>query len=123
MTHDQIIDRLWADSPLFLSREAFERTLEGWEIHRVEGPLGLAGVVITKGPEFHYAKFDPAYQVTRSDLRRWPGELVERYGYAITRTPKEDTRQQRFNERLGFERVGEDEYDIHYRINRFRVKD
>lgn len=123
MERHEIIGRLYQDSPLFYTREQFERTLDGWQIHEVYGASGIAGVVITRGPEFHFAKWDPAYQVSRADLRRWPGELIEQHGYAITRTPKYDKRQQRFNERLGFERVGEDEYDIHYRITRLRVKD
>lgn len=121
MTRTEIIDRLWADSELFLNREEFERRLEGWEIHEVHGVETLAGVVLTNGPEFHFVKWDPTFQVRREILRRWPGELIEKYGYAKTRTPKEDTRQQRFNERLGFERVGEDEYDIHFRITRSRI--
>jgi hypothetical protein len=123
MTEAEIIDRLWQDSPLFLTREQFGQTLQGWEIHRVHGAAGLAGVVITKGPEFHFSKFDPHYQVTRADLARWPGDLIAKYGYALTRTPKDDTRQHRFNARLGFVKVGEDQYDIHLRITRMRGKD
>lgn len=123
MDRAQIIDLLWDDSPLFLSREAFAEALSAWEIHLVESLNGLAGVVITKGPEFHFKKLDPSYQVTRADLRRWPGELIAKYGYAHTRTPRDDLRQQRFNERLGFRRTGEDQYDIHYRITHLRVKE
>jgi hypothetical protein len=123
MNRAALIEMLWADSVLFVPREEFEQLLDGWEITPVYGANGLAGAVVTKEAEFHFAKFDPTYQVTRADLRRWPGELIERYGYALTRTPRHDTRQQRFNERLGFVRVGEDEYDIHYRIERLRVKE
>lgn len=123
MTEAQIIERLWLESPLFLTRAEFEQSLQGWQIETVQGPAGVAGVVLSKGPEFHFAKFDAAFQVTREILRRWPGELIERHGYALTRTPKEDTRQRRFNERLGFQAVGEDEFDVHYRITRMRGKD
>lgn len=123
MERREIIDRLYQDSPLFSAREQFEQTLDGWDIQEVHGANGIAGVVVSKGPEFHFAKWDPAYQVTREDLRRWPGELIAAHGYALTRTPKEDARQRRFNERLGFVAVGEDEYDVHYRITAFRHKE
>jgi hypothetical protein len=118
-----IIGRLWETSPLFLTREEFERSLDGWEIDPVYGVSGeVIGVFLVKGPDFHYAKFDPNYQVGRDILRRYPGELITRHGYATTKTPKDDTRQQRFNERLGFYRMGEDEYDVLYRIDKLRLR-
>jgi hypothetical protein len=115
-----LIDRLWSDSPLFLSREEFARTLDGWELEPVMQDGKLAVIFVTKGPEFHFAKLDPAYQCTREILRRFPGEVIERHGYALTKTPKDDLRQMRFNQRLGFYRIGEDEYDIHLRIDTMR---
>jgi hypothetical protein len=123
MERAQIIDRLWEESPLFLTREQFEQTLLGWKLEVVHGPSGVAGVVVSKGAEFHFSKWDASFPIGRDILRRWPGELIAKYGYALTRTPKEDTRQRRFNERLGFEAVGEDQFDIHYRITRLRVKE
>ena len=121
MRRDTLLELLWAHSPLFIGREQFAKALEDWEIHELHGPNGLAVLFVVKGPEFHFAKLDADYQVTRDDLRRWPGDLIAKYGYAETRTPKHDTRQRRFNERLGFRRVGEDEHEIHYRIDKLRV--
>jgi hypothetical protein len=115
-----IIGRLWEDSPLYLSREEFQQSLDGWTLDPVEHEGKVVGVFVVKGPHFHFAKFDPSYQAGRSILRRYPGELIRQHGYACTLTPKEDERQQRFNERLGFYRTGEDEYDIHYRIDAMR---
>lgn len=123
MHRNDIIDRLWQDSPLFLTREAFQRTFDGWDFHEVEGDTAGLAVVVTRGPEFHFAILEDGFQVTRAHLRRWPGELIARHGYAQTRTPKEDARQLRFNRRLGFEVIGEDAYDVHQRITRLRVKD
>lgn len=116
-----IIGRLLEDSPLFLSRAEFEKTLEGWEIEPVHGADGVIGCFLTKGPELHFQKFDST-PVGRQHLKRL-AELIERYGYAQTRTPKDDDRMCRFNERLGFYRTGEDEFDIHYRIDRIRAKE
>lgn len=118
-----LIGKLWADSPLFLTRAEFEKTLEGWTLEPVYKDGEVAVVFVVKGPEFHFQKFDPSYQAGREILRRYPGELIARYGYALTRTPKDDTRQQRFNERCGFFRIGEDENDIHYKIDNFRIKE
>jgi hypothetical protein len=117
-----IIGRLWADSPLCLTREQFERSLEGWEIDPVYGADGLAvGVFLVKGPELHFSKFDKT-AVTREHLRKLT-DLIKTHGYATTRTPKDDERMLRLNKRLGFYHVGEDEFDIHLRIDKFRVKD
>jgi hypothetical protein len=115
-----LIDRLWQDSPLFLARDEFAKTLEGWTLEPVEHDGEVVGVVVVNGPRFHFAKFTPEFQVGRSILRKYPGELVARHGFAETSTPKDDTRQQRFNERLGFRKVGEDAFDIHYRITELR---
>jgi hypothetical protein len=115
-----LIAALWKDSPLFLTLEEFTRGLEGWQLDPIPGPQGVAGVVVHKGPQFHFAKFDPSFQVGRDILKRYPGELIARYGYAETKTPIDDARQQRFNARLGFVEVSRDDLDITYRINRMR---
>ena len=116
-----LVGALWEHSPLFVSREEFERTLDGWTLEPVHDAAGEVAVIfVVKGPEFHFCKLDETYQATREILRRYPGELIARHGYALTRTPKEDRRQRRFNERLGFYAVGEDEHDVHYRIDKLR---
>lgn len=115
-----IVGRLWEDSPLFLTREEFEATLQGWTIDPVEVDGRTIGVVLVKGPEFHFSKFDET-PVGRAMLRKYPGSLIEQYGYALTRTPKDDERMLKFNERLGFFVIGEDEYDVHLRIEKRRV--
>lgn len=122
MQRAAIIDRLWEDCPLFLTRSEFERTLDGWDIEEVRDDNGMA-VVVSKGAEFHFQILDHGFQVTREHLRRWPGALIAKYGYAVTRTPKDDERQIRFNRRLGFEVVGEDDFDYTMRITHLRVKD
>ncbi len=120
---DDLIGRLWQDSPLFLSRAEFAKTLEGWTFDPVyDADNEMTGVFLVNGPTFHFAKFTDA-PATKSILRKYPGQLIEQHGYALTSTPKDDARQLRFNSRLGFFKVGEDEYDIHLRIDRSRVKE
>lgn len=118
------IDLLFANTFLFITREQFEQTLDGWEIEPILSPGGEVGAVfVSKGPEFHFQKFDASIQATRAHLKKYPGEIIATHGYALTKTPHTDTRQRRFNERLGFFKVGEDESFIHYRIDQLRKKE
>jgi hypothetical protein len=120
-----VVDLLWqqARERLYITREQFEQSLEGWFLDTIHGPNGIAIVFVVKGPMFHFAKFDPTVKATRDHLRKYPGSLIAKYGYATTTTPKEDTRQRRFNERLGFFQTGEDDLDIHYRIEKLKFKE
>ncbi len=120
-TREQCIDLMFAKFPLYLTKEQFIASFHGWGFDAVHRPDGTIGAIFTfKGPEFHFAKFGSDIQASRVHLKKYPGELIARHGYALTKTPKTDTRQQRFNERLGFYRIGEGEFDIHYRIDHLR---
>lgn len=121
----EIIELLWqqARDSLYISPEQFAQNLDGWEFDPLHNDKGLCAVFVVKGPEFHFAKFDDQVQISRAHIRQYPGALIERYGYALTRTPRSDTRMLRFNERLNFYRVGEDEFDIFFRIDHLRFKE
>lgn len=120
---ERCIDLLFADTPLFLTREQFSQSLDGWELEPVLRADGSIFVIfVVKGPEFHFAKFGDE-TASMAQLRKYPGELIAKYGYALTKTPKAATRQQRFNERLGFYRIGEDQFDVLYRIDHLRKKE
>jgi len=49
-------------------------------------------------------------------IREFLRPIIERHGYAITHCPRDDERQQRFNLKLGFTVVGENEFHIVFRI-------
>jgi hypothetical protein len=115
-----IIERLWKDSFLFITRDEFEISLLGWTIDPVYSNGEVAAVFLVNGPKFHFAKFDHKLQAGKAILRKYPGELIAKYGYAETSTPKEDSRQLRFNRRLGFFVTSEDEFDFHLRIEKMR---
>ncbi len=118
---EQCIALMFAESPLYLTKAQFTESLEGWTldpVYRQDGTIGA--VFAVKGAEFHFAKFGADIQATREHLKKYPGSLIQQYGYALTRTPKTEIRQQRFNERLGFFRVGEDGWDVHFRIEKLR---
>lgn len=109
-----LIGKLHAQSPLYLTREQFAQTLEGWDIEPVEQDGVVIGCFVVKGPEIHYAKWDST-PVSKRHLKRIDA-LIEQHGYAQTATPKDDVRQQRFNTRLGGRIVGETEHDVIFRF-------
>ncbi len=116
-----IVQRLWEkDEPLlFISKEQYVKSLEGWEIVAVPGAGGeFAFVALVNGPEFHFQSFGTKAPLTRKTIHTFLARIIQQNGYAQTRTPKDDSRQHRFNRLLGFVVVGEDEYDVIYRIER-----
>lgn len=118
MSRENLLHRLWADSPLFLPFEDFARSMEGWSIEPVEQGGRTIGVFTVKGAEIHFQKFDDT-PAAKAHLVRL-AEVIREHGHAITRTPKEDERQLRFNRRLGFYPISEGEFDIVQRIDTMR---
>lgn len=117
---DDLMDRIWAqlEPEVFITRAQFERGLDGWEIEPVEIDGELAFVAFTKGPEFHFTSFDAGYPITRDMIWTRLTTIIDKHGFATTRTPKnESPRQHRLNKRLGFVEVGSDEFFIHYRLD------
>lgn len=122
MSVDQLIERLWqqARQTLYIDRESFVRSLDGWAIDPQNNDDGeLAVVWLTKGPQLHFATFG-RWCATREDIRKRVGTLIDQYGHAETFTPIEDSRQHRFNKLLGFTATHEDASYIHYKIERLR---
>lgn len=119
MTTD-IRDRLWeqAEPHLFIAKDEFLKNLDGWEIKPVEVDGELAFATLVKGPAFHFQSFGTRHPISLRMIKEFLRTLIDQHGYATTKTPKEDTRQHRFNRLLGFQAVGEDEFDIHYRIEK-----
>lgn len=105
----------------FLTRTQYLAGLREWDVkpHTVQGET--VAVVATKGPEFHYVTLGSRWTLTRSDLRALLQPILDEHGCVRTRTPVEDTRQQRFNERIGFERAGVDEFYIYYEMKVLRL--
>lgn len=114
-----IIDKLWKqlEPIVFITRGQFERGLEAWEIESVEIDGEPAFAVLRNGPEIHWAIFETGTPLTMAMMRDWINPTLDRYGFAVTRTSKEDLRQQRINRRMGCYATGEDEHFIHYRLD------
>ncbi len=119
MTDAEIIDLLWeqASRVLFVTKEQFADSLDGWHLGTIYDAGELVVITVTKGPEFHFRTL--GRPVSRKIVRETMEAIIAAHGHVITRTPKEEERQHRFNRVIGFEPVGEDELDIHYRMERF----
>jgi len=113
-------DILWekAQEQLYISKEEYLTSLEGWDIvpHYVDKEL--AWVTLQKGPLFHFHSVGQTRALPARRLRAFLQSIIDAHGYAETRTPKDDERQHRFNRIYGFKVVGEDEFDTHFRIER-----
>jgi len=116
------IEILFEQSPLFISLDQFAQSLQDWTLEPVCHEDGeIAMIYLIKGAEFHFATCGRPLQIGRRHLNRL-AQLLAEHGHVLTRTPKTDLRQQRFNQRLGFYPVAEDAFDIHYRIDHLRRK-
>lgn len=120
MSHE-IIRMLWEidKDKLFISEQDYFNSFSNCELTPIYTDNVITGVVITKGAEIHYQVFGKMV-ITKAMMRQFLADLILKYGFAFTRVPKDNIRQQRLNERIGFFKVGEDEFDIHYRVERIR---
>lgn len=122
MAREEIVDRLWqkCEPLLFIPKEVFVRSLVGWEVAAVEIDGVPSFITAVKGAHFHFDTLDTGRQITRKMIRDFLRPILTEHGYAMTKTPIEDTRQQRFNIAMGFEEVLRDGYDVHFRLSRIR---
>lgn len=113
-----LLEALWRqDEPnIFLSHKQFIDSFDGWDVQPHEADGKLVGVTMTKGPEFHFATFGQKWGLRRADIRHYLLPILKAHGYVLTKTPKDDTRQARFNHLIGFRVVGSDEFYTHYRL-------
>lgn len=120
LTVDSLKDMLWekAEPFLFITKEAFLINLDSWEIEAVEHEGELVAILVTKGPEMHFQ--GTGLPIPRKIVFGVLQKIIDQHGYALTKTPKDQTRQHRFNALIGWKAVGEDAYDIHYRIDALR---
>lgn len=118
-----LLDELWekASEKLYMERETFNMSLVGWSVEPMMLSGERVGIMMKKGPEFHFTLLGTRRAMPLRAIKEWLDPQLEEYGYVSTKTPKHEIRQQRFNERIGFFRVGEDELDIHYRYEGVRT--
>lgn len=115
---DDVMDAMWrrAEPTVFITREEFERNLDGWTIESYMADGDLAFATLSRGPEFHFMSFGTGAPITLRMIRGWLQPVLDRHGYVCTRTPKDEVRQQRINKAVGFVADGQDEFFIYYRL-------
>lgn len=103
---------------LKLPKDKFMDAFGSWIVCPVRVSGAIVGGVLLKGNEVHVAvsKSSEGRWLSRSLIRRVLGNLISRYGVAVTSVMKDNERGQRFVERLGFQRVGEKEGTIGYEL-------
>lgn len=121
MTRADAIDLMWDQKPplLFVTREKFEAALDGWEIDPREVGGEVAFIFLTRGPELHFTTLGTGRPMPRAMARDVLQRIIDRHGYVTVKTPKLEERQQRFNRAIGFREIGEDHYDVHFRMEKF----
>ena len=119
-----ILERLWLENEeaLYITKQEFMAGFVDWDIAPHYAGDVMVGTTMSKGSEFHFARFTGDWTLTRADIRRYLEPILAQYGCVTTRTPKEDVRQSRFNKILGFVPTGEDEFFTHYRLEQLPFK-
>ena len=119
---EDLLDRIWAqvEPTVYITKAEYLAGFEGWTVtpHEVGGVA--VGAVLTNGPELHFITFGERWRLTRADIRHYLAPVLAREGCVTTKTPKDDTRQQRFNRLIGFVDAGEDEFFLHMKLTKLR---
>lgn len=118
----ELIDLLWkkAEPMAFIPKEQFVEAMNDWHIYPVVEKNTLIAIVGENGPHIHFEVTGTGKPIPRRIVAKVLQGIIDKHGYAVTKTPKEETRQRKFNELIGFKMVGEDEYDILYKIEQVR---
>lgn len=123
MDAGEIRERIWrqAEPQVFISRREFLADLEGWDIVAREIDGDVAGATLIRGAEFHFVSFGTGKPVSPRLALECLQPILDRHGFVHTRTPKEDARQRRFNQRIGFRLESEDEFYAYFRLDRLNL--
>lgn len=123
MIDQDLAEKIWrqVEPTVFISRQQFIDGLENWEItpRQIDGKI--IGATLTDGPEFHFVTFDRGNPVPRALIADCLQPIIDRHGFVNTSTPRDDVRQRRFNERIGFRVESDDEYFTYFRMERMNL--
>lgn len=121
MNRNEAIRKLWekTEPMVFITFEQFMSCFDGWEIEPFFSAGELVYIKMVKGDELHFESFGKIGGTIQM-IRDCVEPVMAAHGHVRTRTPKEETRQHRFNKLVGFVAEGEDEFFIHYRMKKFK---
>lgn len=92
---------------LALSLDAFMHTTDDWEFLPVTEDGQMIGAVMRRENEVHVG-FVRQGRFIRGHIRRILGDVLAAYGFAVTMVRKSNKRGLRFCERLGFQKIKEE---------------
>ena len=121
MTRAEAIAKLWdrIEPRVYITRAQWERVLaDGWEVVPHFAGGDLSHITMVKGDEFHFESFT-ARPFTLAQVRACVEPIIARYGQVRVVTPKDEPRQRRFNEAVGFVKESESEFFVHYKMTKF----
>ena len=123
MDTPELMERIWqqAEPSVFISRREFFAGLDGWEIEPKEVDGDIIGATLVCGAEFHFMTFGVRKRFSRALITDCLRPIINRHGFVRTKTPREDMRQRRFNQIIGFRIEREDEYFTHFRMENLRL--
>jgi len=103
---------------LSITAEQFAEALQGWEFVELEHDDKLFGVVMIKDNELHVS-FDgvPKFSI-RKHIKRTIGQVIEKYGHAVTSVTKGNEKGLNFCKRFGFVEIDEDSSKIYMKCDR-----
>lgn len=122
MERDDLIDQLYAQVRMYLpmSRAAYGKSLDGWEIVPVMIDAQQIGVRVMQGHEVHH-QLDrrAARRHARRIIAQYVAEPLARLGYLISRT---DDAGMPFLQRMGFYATGRDGAITTMRLDQLKIQ-
>ena len=103
---------------LNITAEQFAEALKDWEFVELEHDDKLFGVVMIKDNELHVS-FDSVPKVSiRKHIKRTIGQVIEKYGHAVTTVTKGNEKGLNFCKRFGFFIIDEEQGKIYMKCDR-----
>lgn len=92
--------------------------VKDWDVVPLTERGEVIGGVLSKGNEVHIGYGKKPHTSIRPHLRRTLGEVLNKYGYAVTTVQAENEAGLRFCKRLGFVKLSEEGGTIRLRCDR-----
>lgn len=96
----------------------FEQAMQDWDVLPLHEHGELIGGVLAKGNELHVGYARQPRATIRPYIRAILGKALEEHGVVLTSVQAENIVGQRFCERLGFVKIGEEGGTIRLRCDR-----
>lgn len=103
----------YVSQTIFITRSQFDQLIKQWVLK----PIGDRFIWMQQGPEVHFIRIADG-GIEPLKWLKLAEECIGHYGCIVGKVKKENTKVLRFIERVGGYRTGEDEYDVHIKIER-----